>query len=313
MKHTPLILTLALAVAAFAAPLISPREDARRLEVLFFGAPTKNHPGHDPITRYRVLKKHLGDDGINLTYLEEPSEALHPHTLAQFDAVLMYGNWAQRGAMPPEQEKALVDFVENGGGFLPIHSASACYGKSEAFVKLVGGVFKSHGGAEFSPRTTNTTHEVTKGYEGFTAWDETYVHERHGSDRTILQERDGEPWTWIRTQGRGRVFYTASGHDHRVWDQPNFHDLLKRAVYWAVGDETRGKLTALKLPEFEMIDVQLPGYIKRKLVTKVPKPLAAWPPLIRDWLVNGSMVSHKLETNGHDLTQVQSVRPKVAI
>ncbi|MBB21378.1 MAG: hypothetical protein CMN04_00560 [Roseibacillus sp.] len=274
MKHTPLILTLALAVAAFAAPLISPREDARRLEVLFFGAPTKNHPGHDPITRYRVLKKHLGDDGINLTYLEEPSEALHPHTLAQFDAVLMYGNWAQRGAMPPEQEKALVDFVENGGGFLPIHSASACYGKSEAFVKLVGGVFKSHGGAEFSPRTTNTTHEVTKGYEGFTAWDETYVHERHGSDRTILQERDGEPWTWIRTQGRGRVFYTASGHDHRVWDQPNFHDLLKRAVYWAVGDETRGKLTALKLPEFEMIDVQLPGYIKRTLVTKVPKPFS---------------------------------------
>ena len=55
MKHMPLALTLALAVAAFAAPLISPRENARRLEVLFFGAPTKNHPGHDPITRYRVL------------------------------------------------------------------------------------------------------------------------------------------------------------------------------------------------------------------------------------------------------------------
>ncbi|HCQ32109.1 MAG TPA: dehydrogenase, partial [Verrucomicrobiales bacterium] len=274
MKHMPLALTLALAVAAFAAPLISPRENARRLEVLFFGAPTKNHPGHDPITRYRVLKKHLGDDGINLTYLEQPSEALDPRTLAQFDAVLMYGNWAQRGPMPPEQEKALVDFVERGGGFLPIHSASACYGKSEAFVKLVGGVFKSHGGTEFSPRTVNSTHEITKGYNGFTAWDETYVHERHGSDRTILQERDGEPWTWIRTQGRGRVFYTASGHDHRVWDQPNFHDLLKRAVYWAVGDETRGKLTALKIPEFEMMDVKLPGYIKRKLVTKVPKPFS---------------------------------------
>ena len=103
MKHMPLALTLALAVAAFAAPLISPRENARRLEVLFFGAPTKNHPGHDPITRYRVLKKHLGDDGINLTYLEQPSEALDPRTLDQFDAVLMYGNWAQRGPMPPEQ------------------------------------------------------------------------------------------------------------------------------------------------------------------------------------------------------------------
>ena len=157
----PLALTLALAVAAFAAPLISPRENARRLEVLFFGAPTKNHPGHDPITRYRVLKKHLGDDGINLTYLEQPSEALDPRTLAQCYAVLMYGNWAQRGPMPPLQVKALVDFVERGGGFLPIHSASACYGKSEAFVKLVGGVFKSHGGTEFSPQTVNSTHELS--------------------------------------------------------------------------------------------------------------------------------------------------------
>jgi len=39
MKHTPLLLTLALAVAAFAAPLISPRDDARRLEILFFEQP----------------------------------------------------------------------------------------------------------------------------------------------------------------------------------------------------------------------------------------------------------------------------------
>lgn len=272
MKKIPLLLTLILAAVAFAAPLVVPKKDARRLEVLFFGAPTANHPGHDPVTRYRVLKKHLGDDGINLTYIEDPAQALNSETLKHYDAVMMYGNWAQHGAMPADQEKALVDFVEGGGGFLPIHCASACYGKSEPFVKLVGGVFKSHGGGEFSAKTTNSTHEITVGYDGFNAWDETYVHERHGKDRTILQERDGEPWTWIRTQGKGRVFYTASGHDHRVWDQPNFHDLLVRAIYWSVGNDARAKLTALKLPEFEMMDVKLPGYIKRKLVTRVPKP-----------------------------------------
>ncbi len=272
MKKIPLLLTLILAAVAFGAPLVIPKKEARRLEVLFFGAPTKNHAGHDPITRYRVLKKQLGDDGINLTYLDDPASALNAATLQQFDAVLMYGNWAQRGEMPAAQEKALLGFVEGGGGFLPIHCASACYGKSEAFVKLVGGVFKSHGGEEFSPTTTKSTHEITKGYQGFKAWDETYVHERHGKDRTILQERSGEPWTWIRNQGKGRVFYTASGHDHRVWDQPNFQDLLKRAIYWSVGDDARAKLTALKLPKFEMMDVELPGYRKRKLVTSVPKP-----------------------------------------
>ena len=29
-----------------------------------------------------------------------------------------------------------------------------------------------------------------------------------------------EPWTWVRTQGKGRVFYTAYGHDERTWGKP---------------------------------------------------------------------------------------------
>ena len=70
------------------------------------------------------------------------------------------------------------------------------------------------------------------------AWDETYVHSNHNpKDRVVLQVREvaqednitePEPWTWIRTQGRGRVFYTASGHDHRVWEQPAFHSLIRK-------------------------------------------------------------------------------------
>ena len=176
MTKFPLLLTLTLVTVAIGAPLLIPQKDARRLEVLFFGAPTRNHPGHDPITRYRVLKKHLGADGINLTYHEDPATVLRSETLRQFDAVLMYGNWAQHGPMPEDQETALIEYVEGGGGFLPIHCASACYGQSEKFVNLVGGVFKSHGGEVFAPETTNTTHEITKGYEGFETWDETYVH-----------------------------------------------------------------------------------------------------------------------------------------
>ncbi len=27
-----------------------------------------------------------------------------------------------------------------------------------------------------------------------------------------------EPWTWVRTHGKGKVFYTAYGHDERVWN-----------------------------------------------------------------------------------------------
>jgi putative membrane-bound dehydrogenase-like protein len=256
------------------ASFLQADDSPRRVSVLFFGAPTENHPGHDPITRYRSLKKQLGTAGIDLTYSEDPEEVFTPEILAQYDGLLMYGNWEQNGTLPAEQEKALFEFVEGGGGFIPVHCASACYGASENFVKLVGGRFKSHGEGEFEPKTVLPNHPAMKGYTGFSAWDESYVHDGHGDDRTVLQTRDGEPWTWVRTQGKGFVFYTASGHDHRVWDLPEFADLLRRGILWSVGDEARSRLIRLKLPQPKLIDVELPGYRNQQLVTKLPEPLS---------------------------------------
>lgn len=269
-------LVLPLGVLAFVAakPLILPSPEARRLEVLFVGAPTKNGPNHDPITRYRVLKKGLGVDGINLTYSENPAVAFSPSTLSQFDAVLLYGNWNQHSAMPAEQLDALVDYVESGGGFVPIHCASACYGASPKFIELVGARFKSHGGEVFQVRDVEPNHPILKGLEGYKAWDETYVHDRHNDDRQILQMRDQEPWTWTRKQGEGRVFYTASGHDHQVWDLPEFQRLIRNGIYWAVGPEKYQYLINLDLPKLEQEEVKLPGYRERKLITMAQKPLS---------------------------------------
>src|SRR5581483_11369643 len=58
---------------------------------------------------------------------------------------------------------------------------------------------------------------------------------------TVLEYRvEGdkkEPWTWVRTQGKGRVFYTAWGHDQRTWSNPGFQELVERGIRWAVGKE----------------------------------------------------------------------------
>lgn len=260
---------------ALAEPVIAPRDDARRLEVLFLGAPTANGPNHDPITRYRVLKKGLGVDGINLTYSEDPSTAFTDEVLGQYDAVLLYGNWNQRTAMPSAQLKALLDYVEGGGGFVPVHCASACYGGSPKFIKLVGAQFKSHGGGEFQVKNVLSDHPILKGLNGYKAWDESYVHSKQGDDREILQMRDEEPWTWTRTEGDGRVFYTAGGHDHRVWDLPDFQHLLRNGIRWAVGTETLQLLENLKLPTLEQEKVSLPGYLKRKEITMAQKPISS--------------------------------------
>ena len=70
----------------------------------------RNHPGHDPIERYRVLKKNLGTAGIDLTYTENLTD-LRPEVLGNYDALMFYANWEQNGPMDPGQEKALIDFV----------------------------------------------------------------------------------------------------------------------------------------------------------------------------------------------------------
>ncbi|TAE78487.1 MAG: hypothetical protein EAZ65_05940 [Verrucomicrobia bacterium] len=269
-----ILLPLAALGAVLAKPLVTPKPEARRLEVLFFGAPTAAHPGHDPVTRYRVLKRKLGTEGIDLTYTQDPAEAFQSENLAKYDALMMYGNWFQGGQMPGDQLKALTDYVEAGGGFLPIHCASACYGGSPEFVKLVGGRFKSHTNGVFKVTNVNKNHPIMRSYGGFEAWDETYVHDQHGDDRVILEKRDAEPWTWVRQQGKGRVFYTAAGHDHRVWDLPEFQDLMKRAIFWSVGPDRYKRLQALKLPKLEQEKVELPGYLKREMITMAQKPLS---------------------------------------
>src|SRR5207247_5089764 len=101
--------------------------------------------------------------------------------------------------------------------------------------------FKKHGTGVFRTVLAEPQHPIMKGFTGFESWDETYVHTRHNTrDRVVLEYRvEGkakEPWTWVRTQGKGRVFYTAWGHDERTWSNPGFQSLIERGIRWATGN-----------------------------------------------------------------------------
>ncbi|MFT6621581.1 MAG: putative membrane-bound dehydrogenase-like protein [Limisphaerales bacterium] len=101
------------------------------------------------------------------------------------------------------------------------------------------------------------------------------VREVSGAKDNITEP---EPWTWIRTQGRGRVFYTASGHDERVWGRSEFHTLLMKGILWAIGDERRTsyeRFLADRSPlQYEKRD-HIPNYEKRPEPLKLQLPLSA--------------------------------------
>jgi putative membrane-bound dehydrogenase-like protein len=235
----------------------------RRVEVLFFG----DDGHHQPLERYRIFKEVSGNRGINLTY-EKRMSALTPENLAKYDVLLVYANHQE---ITSGQLDAVKGFVEKGGGFMPVHCGSACFKKTDGYVDLVGGQIEGHGDGTFSARVVEPGHPAMKGYKPFETWDETYRHHRLAKDITILQRHGEEPWTWVRTQGKGRVFYTAHGHDERCWMQEGFHDLLERGIRWAAGE----KVTIIDLPPLEYQVPMLPPQYRTKLpVPKVQQPLS---------------------------------------
>ena len=233
----------------------------RRVKVLFLG----DDGHHQPLERCRDVYSVLAKRGIDLTYTDNLSD-LNPRTLGLYDVLLLYANWT---TISPEQEKALLEYVESGHGFAPIHCASFCFLNSPKITALVGARFKSHNTGVFNESIVAPDHPIEKGLHPIESWDETYVHEMHNqTNRQVLSYRiDGdrkEPYTWVRTQGKGRVFYTAWGHDQRTWGNRDFQDLLERGIRWAAGDWALAEQPSL--PPFKYVEAQIPSYI----------PGAAW-------------------------------------
>ena len=227
---------LASVVAAWALGAVAWYADSvaaqgqRSIQILFLGHNSKHH---DSARFGPMLFTALEPDNIKFTYTADPND-LNPATLAKYDGLMIYAN---HNTITPEQEKALLDFVAGGKAFLPLHAASYCFRNSPVYVALVGAQFQKHGTGEFTATIVKADHPVVAGIQPFQVWDETYVHTMHNTDRTVLMERvdaaGAEPWTWVRTHGKGRVFYTAYGHDERVWGHASFHRLIRNAIRWA--------------------------------------------------------------------------------
>jgi putative membrane-bound dehydrogenase-like protein len=259
--------TLAASLLIFLSALSTQAAEAKPIKLLFLG--DKGH--HQPEALYRQIAPILGQRGIEVVYSEKV-EDLNERCLAAFDGLIVYANI---GKFSAEQEKALLDYVAGGKGFIPIHCASYCFIDSPKYVELVGAQFQKHGTGVFRTVIAEPDHAVMKGFRGFESWDETYVHTRHNEkDRTVLEYRvdsDGkEPWTWVRTHGKGRVFYTAWGHDERTWGNPGFQNLLERGIRWAVGADPsvvpgfadRPEMTALGKDRkpFDYVEAVVPFY-----------------------------------------------------
>jgi len=218
---------------------IASNTNAADLRLLFMG----DNGHHRPIDMFHQLAPVLEQRGIELKYTDR-MEDLTANTLNGFDGLVLYANIDR---IEDAQAKAVLDYVASGKGFIPLHCATYCWRNNPEIVKLMGGQFQRHGGQVFGTQIAEPAHPIMTGFSGFSSWDETYIHHLHNEEnRTVLEYRvegeqaegnDREPWTWVRTQGKGRVFYTAWGHDERTWTNPGFSNLVERGIRWACGKD----------------------------------------------------------------------------
>jgi putative membrane-bound dehydrogenase-like protein len=230
------------------------RAQDNKIKLLFLG----DNGHHKPNDRFRQIQPVLAAKGIDLVYTDQV-ESLTPKILNSYQGLVIFANLTK---LSPEQEKAMLDYVEQGNALIPLHCASYCFLNSQKYIDLVGAQFSKHGTGTFRVENILPTHPIMKDYKSFESWDETYVHTKHNpKDRIVLEERKdasgSEPWTWVRTQGKGKVFYTAWGHDARTWSNPGFQNLLERGIRWA----TNGDLS------------KVPAFSDQTLMTELPKNL----------------------------------------
>lgn len=246
------------------------------LRVLMLGGSSGSHR---PAAMVELFRPALQGKAIELDYSEDTAAALRDESLARYDALAIFKD---DGELTPEAERALVRFVESGRGLTAIHCASHAFRNSIAYTRLVGGRFLRHGHDAFRATIIDAQHPAVANVASFETRDETYVHNELADDIRVLmvrrEEGGYEPYTWVRTQGKGRVYYTALGHDEQTWRQPAFHQLLIEALRWTAGrqqaavDATRDEAKRDDRPSGETLSVA--DYTLRALTAEPPPPLS---------------------------------------
>ncbi|MHB1562246.1 MAG: ThuA domain-containing protein, partial [Isosphaeraceae bacterium] len=140
--------------------------------------------------------------------------------------------------MTPEQERAVVEFVEKGGGLLNLHNALGLYPPGGPYLSLVGGRYTTHGPLErFRVEVVDANHPITRGVSAFVVADEQHLPAvDEGRIHLLLRSRSDAGQLaaagWVREQGRGRVGHLAPGHTREALLHPTYQRLLRNAVHW---------------------------------------------------------------------------------
>lgn len=251
-RPTPTVL-LILPLLLIANGLLGQTVDWKTIKVLVY---TKNGVGfvHDNIENSIIALEALGDQqGFSVDATEDPS-VFTDENLKRYD-VLVFSNTNNDVFDTDAQRVALMRYIQAGGGFVGIHSASGTERNWRWFKQLLGATFYWHD--EYQPFTVNiidtahpsVTHLPRKWVRA--QGDEFYylkqmrvnLHVVAVNDATTLEGDDDRrldtfgdvfPSVWCHEFDGGRSWYTSLGHSKEDYMDDEFRKHILGGIEWVV-------------------------------------------------------------------------------
>ncbi len=203
------------------------------------------HGHHDEKTTTPFLKKMHEESGRFLVDVSETPAKMDSALLGNYDVVVDNEAGPRWG---PVAEKALLDFIASGKGFVVIHGASAGNPGWAAFEDLCGESARPGSGHgeyyQYEVKVVDPQHPITKGLDHYTSnVEEIYHNKLHRPTAHVLAtaysrpDKRGtgkdEPVLIVTLHGQGRVFHNVMGNTTSAMDNPYWKALTLRGTEWA--------------------------------------------------------------------------------
>ena len=187
-------------------------------------------------------------NNITVDATEDPT-AFTPENLSQYAAVVFLSTTGD--VLDATQQAAFEGYIQAGGGYAGIHSASDTEYSWPWYGELVGAYFEGHppGTPTGTVVTEDHAHPSTDHLD--TRWtrdDEWYSFQSNPrNDVHVLQSLDessyaagslamgDHPISWCHAYDGGRAWYTGLGHTEASFSEPAFLDLIWGGIEYAAG------------------------------------------------------------------------------
>lgn len=210
---------------------------------------------HDNIqSSVEAIRKMGSENGFAVNVSDDPN-VFTDANLKQYKA-LVFANSNNEAFENDAQRDAFKRYIQRGGGFVGIHSASGSERAWPYFWSVLGGRFVRHPKMQkFVVRVADPKNPATAGLAPTFDWtDECYytdhlnpgIHPLLVTDPAKLDDPqkatypgdrfgDALPLAWYQTFDGGREFYTALGHNKEDYANPILYKHILGGILWAMG------------------------------------------------------------------------------